>query len=1370
MPQATPNSDASAGDSSVREPSLAFPVVAIGASAGGIDAIKRLLEALAPDTGMAYVVIQHLSAAHESMLTEILARSTAMPVAEARDRAPIEPNHVYVIPPNAMLAFAAGTLALTPREGPSGQARAIDVFMRSLADGQGYKAIGVVLSGSASDGTVGLEEIKAAGGITFAQDSTAEQDSMPRSAIAAGVVDFVLPPDEIAHELVRLAHHPYVARGAVEPEPSQEPIFARVVEALRQSTGVDFSKYKRNTLRRRITRRMVLHRLQGFDEYLQLLESNPAELDALYADVLINVTSFFRDAAAFESLKSVVFPKLVEDRGRREPIRIWSVGCSTGEEAYSIAIAYNEFAEASGRRLPLQVFATDLNGANIDKARAGVYPKSIAHEVSAERLRRFFAKVDGGYRVAKPIRDLCVFARHNVLSDPPFSHVDLVACRNLLIYLEPALQQRIIRLLHYALCPGGFLWLGGSETIGTYRELFELLDARSKVYVRKPSAHPATLAMPLPGRSLTASAPLAAGPATREVPIVEPMREADRLLLSRYSPPGVLVNENLDVIQFRGDTGPFLTPAPGRATLELLKMLREGLLVAVRGGLRRAQREKVAVREEGLRVRSNGGWREVDLAVIPVHPGDNGFRTYLVLFEEPAARERARAKALADHARSEVAKVPASRDESSRQEIDRLTQEIAASREYLQSVIEQQEAANEELQSANEEVQSANEELQSINEELETSKEEIQSTNEELATVNDELQNRNAELSQSNNDFVNLLASVDMPIVMLGPDLRIRRFTPPAQELLNLIPSDVGRPLGDLTLDIGVADLEHIAIDVIRNVAPQEREIRDREGRRYLLRVRPYRTLENRIEGAVVLLVDIDSLRRAEQSALESERRFELLADTAPVPIWVDDLERCRFVNRAFEEFVGAKAAEVLERGTAGYVHPEDRAQYVDACAAALRERRHLEMRLRLRRHDGPYRWMKVVAAPRFIEDAQLAGFVGCAIDITDMAEAEGALRELDRGRNEFLAVLAHELRNPLAGVRNAAHLLATPHEPALVEHARSIIERQTQRMVRLIDDLLDVSRITHGKVQLRMEPVDLAAAAERVADATQAEREAMGQVLEKSLPAAPMFVSGDPVRIDQILTNLVSNASKFSERGGRIRLSIEPDAGPGPGAFSAVVRVRDDGRGIEASMLARVFDLFVQADPGRDRHTGIGLGLTIAKRLVELHGGTIEARSGGPGTGSEFIVRLPLIASAQAPGQAAKAAGESAKGSVRRRILVVDDDADAGESLRRVLETEGHDARLVMEGARAVEAAAQFGPDAVLLDIGLPDLDGYEVARALRADPRTRNLFIVAVTGYGREDDRANSLRAGMDLHMTKPVDVDALMRELAKGRPGAS
>ncbi len=861
--------------------SRAFPIVGIGASAGGLDAFTQLLKALPTNTGMAFVVVSHLAPTRESLLAEILSRATEMSVMEVTDEPAVLPNHVYVIPPARRMIIKAGALALLPRQKVNGQYRPFDHFLTSLAEDRGHQSVGVVLSGMADDGSVGLEEIKAHGGITFAQDESAQHGEMPRNAIATGAVDFVLPPKAIAREIVRIARHAYVSPeregGLVVQNRGDDRDIGKILQRLHTVSGVDFSQYKRNTLYRRITRRMVLSKTNDVRDYLMVLKDNAAELEALYQDILINVTSFFRNPEVFDALKSRVFPRIVRNHSRNDPVRMWVLGCSTGEEAYSVAIAYSEFAEQSGTGVPAQVFATDVNGRGIEKARAGVYSTNIVHDVSPERLRRFFHETDGGYRVAKSVRNMCVFARHDGLADPPFSHIDLVCCRNLLIYLEPGLQRRFIPLLHYALNPGGFMLLGGSETIGSYGEYFEVEDAKHRLYTRKPTAprlpQPMRMYAFAPRRNTGAKAETDHQPGTTDA-----RHEVDRILLSRFAPAAVLIDANNEIMHFRGDTGRYLSPTPGKASLNLLKMVREGLAISVRAGLNKARKGNTPLRLDGLRMKRDGASCAVKVEIIPLH-SDATHESALVLFQDDE-QERLRspvagAGRAASRSRERIA--------DGRVEQTRLERELSATQNDLQSVIEQQEAANEELQSANEEVQSANEELQSINEELETSKEEIQSSNEELATVNDELRNRNAELAQSNSDFTNLLSSVQMAIVMLGPDLRIRLFTPVAERLLNLIAADVGRPITDIKMSVDIPDLEPLLVEVMESMEPVEREARDRSGRWFSVRIRPYRTIENKSDGVVLLLVDVDALKRSEETVRQNEERLRVVQDEAPL-------------------------------------------------------------------------------------------------------------------------------------------------------------------------------------------------------------------------------------------------------------------------------------------------------------------------------------------------------------------------------------------------------------------------------------------------------------------------------------------------------
>lgn len=884
-----------------------FPIVGIGASAGGLEAFTQLLGALPVDTGLAFVLVQHLAPQHESMLATLLSHATTMPVHEAGDGLRIAPNHIYVIPPNTNLAVLRGRISLRPRTEVRGQHLPVDFFFRSLAADRKGRAIGVILSGTASDGTEGLRAIKAEGGLTFAQDEkSAKYDGMPHSAIAAGVVDTVLPPEGIARALARLGRNPdrtLPAAKADDPLPESDGEMSEIFILLRSATGVDFSVYKPPTLKRRIARRLALHKLETLAHYVRFLRETPQEVEALHEDLLINVTSFFREPKAFEVLARKIFPRLLKDRPAQTPIRVWVPGCSTGEEAYSLAIALIEFLGPKSARVPVQIFATDVSERAIGKARAGSYPAGIAADVSAARLRRFFGRHAGGYQISKAVRNLCVFARQDVTKDPPFSRLDLISCRNLLIYLGPDVQKRIISTFHYALKPGGLLLLGGSETIGGFAELFALADGGHKLYARKPAAHRMEMALPVRGPAETAADP--AQPAAAALAAgFDYQKEADRIVLGRYTPSGVVVNEALEILQFRGPTGRYLEPASGSASLNLLKMAREGLLLELRTALSDAKRHHAPARRAGVQVKTDGGFREVTVEVTPLRSGSAGASCYLVMFEEAAPLPRTTKTASAQ-------RPPAAPDKFHTQ----LQQELTATKEYLESTIGDHERTNEELQSASEEILSTNEELQSTNEELETAKEELQSTNEELTTVNDELNTRNTELRQANNDLVNLLNGVQIPIVILGGDLRIRRFTPLAERLLNLIPTDVGRPLGDLRPQIIVPELERLIAEVMDSLAPREIEVQDRDGRWHSLRIRPYKTHENKIDGVILALVEIDTARRALAEAREAREFADAIVETVRHPLLVLDGDlRVTTANRAFYELFQVRPRETENR------------------------------------------------------------------------------------------------------------------------------------------------------------------------------------------------------------------------------------------------------------------------------------------------------------------------------------------------------------------------------------------------------------------------------------------------------------------------
>ena len=830
-------------------PSLPFPVVGVGASAGGLEAITTFLEHIPADPGMAILVAVHLQPSTKSYMAEILGRIARVPVVEADDGMAVEPNKVYLIPPNKSMTLTDGKLALQARP-PHGLHMPIDYLFRSLAEVQHNRAIGVILSGEGTDGTLGFQTIKAEGGITFAQDErSARHDSMPRSAVQDGQVDYVLSPADIAQELLRIQKHPYAATAPFAPAGTSES-FQQLLALLRTQTNVDFTHYKRTTIARRIQRRMALRGLERVEDYLKLVKEDKGELDALYQDFLIRVTQFFRDSDAFDVLKKKVFPELAGRHKNSDPIRIWVAGCSTGEEVYSIAISLLEHLGTLADAIPVKILATDLNDAALDRARTGLYIDNIVVDVSPERLRRYFNRVNSHYQISKSVRDLCVFSRHNLSVDPPFSHLDLVSCRNLLIYLDNALQRRVLPVLHYALKPDGVLFLGSSENVGPFNDLFAAIDGKHRIFRKQP----------LPG----GGAPLEFGPfvsgsgrsygagrGEHAAPwsALDVQREADRVLLTRYAPVGVVIDETMTVIQFRGRTAPYLEPAPGLANLDLLRMLREGLLADVRSAVAQAKTDNAAVSREGLAMGETGGQpRMVKLEVVPFQVPPAGTRFFLVLFQEQAG----------------VAAPPptVAPPTATQLMVNQLQQEATALREYLQTVIEDRETSNEELKSANEEILSANEELQSTNEELQTAKEEAQSANEELATVNEELRHRNGELARVNNDLVNLLSGVNIPIVMVGRDLRIRRFTPLAEKAFNLIPTDMGRPISDLKPNLQGIELGPLIFQVIDTLTPLERDVQDLAGKWHSLRIRPYVTLENKIDGASVVLIDIDALKR----------------------------------------------------------------------------------------------------------------------------------------------------------------------------------------------------------------------------------------------------------------------------------------------------------------------------------------------------------------------------------------------------------------------------------------------------------------------------------------------------------------------------
>jgi two-component system CheB/CheR fusion protein len=1370
-----------------------FPIVGIAASAGGLEAFTQLLKYLLTDTGMAFVLIQHLDPNHKSLLSEILARTTQMPVTEVQDGVNVEPNKVYVIPPNTKMILSNGVLQLTPREKVQGKYMPADAFFTSLAADRGNKAIAVVLSGADGDGSLGLKAIKAAGGVTFAQcEDTAKFDSMPNTAVASGNVDFILPPQKIAEELVNLSRNRFISESlpviAVEKLPPEEgDVLATIFVLLRSQTGVDFSHYKPNTLDRRIQRRMLLYKLERLQDYAQFLQENPSEVKALYEEILIHVTYFFRDPEAFQLLKEQVFPTIIQNKSVELPIRIWVAGCSTGEEVYSIAISLLEFLSDKVTPPPIQIFATDISEIAIEKARLGIYLENQMVEVSPERRRRFFNALEGGgYQISKAVRELCVFARQNLGSGPPFSNLDLITCRNVLIYLDETLQKRILPIFHYSLNPTGFLLLGTSESTGKYSELFTLIDKKYKIYAKKLTANRPILSF------VTSNYPIAKVDEPK-LPNENPSNEfdldrnTDQLILNHYVPVGVVINNKMEVLQLRGEIDLYLKLSPGKPSLNLFKMVRQGLLVELRATIYQAQRQKTLVKKQGLRIEEGDLSRIINIEVIPFKPSTEEEFYFLVLFEEapPTVKNLNAVNAESfeqPYLEREIVRL--------RQELANANQERAATQEYLQAVIQEQEHINQDLKVANEEILSSNEELQSTNEELETAKEEIQATNEELNTTNEELRSRNLELHQVNNDLTNLLGSINIPILILTSDLRVRRFTPMAQRLFNLIPTDAGRPLSDIRANLDVPELETLILEVLDTLSIKELEVQTLGGHWYNLRIRPYRTTENKIDGVVLVLIDIDVLKRSAATLEQARNYAEAIVETVQVPLIVLDSDfRVNKANRSFYETFQVSPSEttqslIFELGNGQWNIPglqqilEDilandttiQNLEVEHCFEQIGQKTMLLNGWKILQQGDAQRILLAIEDISDRKQFELERSELLAQEQSARQEAENA----NQAKNEFLSNLSHELRNPLNTILGWAQLVRTRNlDSSAVARAWEVVERSANVQAQLIDDMLDISRITSGKLHLNTRLIDLVSVVNAAIESIEFSAEAKGIQIVSQLNSAT--VVGDFDRLQQVMWNLLSNAIKFTPAGGRVGIMLEA-------VYShAEIRVSDTGIGIPADLLPYVFERFRQGDSSSSKTSqGLGLGLSIVRHIVELHGGTVQAQSRGEGLGTTITVRLPLRSmplEITPPTYLEPRVLAETLDTLNGRnppltleglcILAVDDQADSRDLIQWMLEDFGAEV-VVVTSAREAIAALTESPgryDLLLADIGMPEEDGYSLIRQVREleAEAERQIPAAAISAYVTEQERQRAIDAGFQMPLAKPIQLTQLVLMIA-------
>jgi len=1340
------------------------PVVGIGASAGGFHAVQALLSHLPVDTGMALVLIQHLKAGYDSNLPSLLAKSTSLPIFMAEDNIPIRPNQVYILPPGQIMEVKNRRLHLSPRTEQTGKFRPIDHFFTSLAQDCKEEALIVILSGSGSDGSAGLRDIKAEGGIILAQDETsAEFPEMPRHAVETGLVDLVLPPEQIATTLGELCRHPHLRRAAMilDGARTQEPeTFSAILQSL-QRVGVDFSQYKQNTVRRRITRRMALHRITDPEQYTDFIRSHPEEIAALKEDMLIKVTAFFRDPEVFAALRQEIFPQITPHKDNTHPIRIWVPGCATGEEAYSLAISLLDFMAEKQLNLPLQIFGTDLSETAINKARKGIYSPADISSLSGDQLTRYFVKSDSNYQIKKDLREHCIFAQQDFTRDPPFSRIDLISCRNVLIYLGPELQKKVISIFHYALAPEGFLVLGSSESIGRFDSFFRSLDKKHRIYtkIRKAGKIPLSFTHKHPAVQ-TGNFDTKRLEPSRSEGAIDLQSETDRILLQKYQPAAVVVDGSMNILHFRGETSLFLEHLPGKASLNLIKMIKDSLRIDLLTLIHKAQQEKTPQIKSHLRLLSADGPRTVSLEVTPFSVG-NAEECLLIQFEQKPG----------DQAISTA--MPEQAAETATGEIERLKNDLLSSHEYTQSLIEEKEMALEELKAANEEILSSNEELQSINEELETAKEELESANEELVTVNQELQGRNDELSRANDDLQNLILSADIPFIVVDRELHIQRSSPRAETIFNVRTDDIGRSLDEIRPAFDVPELEDLIHQTIDSGRSIEREILDRPGRWNLLRVRPYTTAGQQISGAVITLIDIDRLKRSHEEIEKAHKYALRIVDTIRQPLLVlsPDLHILT-ANPSFYEHFQVRPQEtegqqIYQLGTGQWNNQEFRSLLEDILPKSSKMDNFLVQ------FDFPHLGSRsmLLSARKMSSVEKKSETILLAIeDVTQQLRMQEDLRnskrraeDANKAKSEFLANMSHEIRTPMTIILSAVEALQTTELNSDQQNFLEIVHTSAHALTDLLGEILDLARIEANKMHLDHAPFNIRETAESSINILRGEAQRKGIKLSLNISdKVPEVLFGDRVRLRQVLVNLVGNAIKFTEQGV-VSVQMEPIT-DSIGRPMLSFCVSDTGVGIPADKLEAVFAYFTQVDASNTRkYGGTGLGLAICKGIVERMNGSISVTS-IQGQGSRFTVTIPLCSADKEVADECSDKEQNAKQKTQvdpYHILIVENEPLILKLIEKLLSVQGWKPTPVGSGKQALQILQQKRFDLILMDLHMPDMDGIQVAKEIREQERKNggHLPIIALTAYADKTTKEKCLAAGMDDYVTKPFSKDKLL-----------
>jgi len=1353
-----------------------FPVIGIGASAGGLQALLRFFENLPADSGMAFVVVMHLSPDHESHIDDILRRVTTMPTVQVSETLPIRADHVYVISPSIDLRMSDGTLQVAATQCPRSRPAVIDVFFRTLADAHGARAVAILLSGTGCDGSVGMARIKEQGGVTMAQlPEDAQFDGMPLHAIESNVVDFVMPVLDMPRKLLELSRtlrtiELPAAEGlslAAKPPSTQarlaaaESALTDILKLLLLRTGRDFSDYKRATVLRRIERRMQVTAATDMPMYLDYLEHNTEETDALLDDMLIGVTNFFRDREAFEALERDIVPQLLSAAEHDAPdgLRVWAAGCSTGEEAYSLAMVLASELSRRKSTMKMQVFGSDIDERALSVARRGLYPDAIVADVPANYLRKYFNRESGRYRINRTIRERVLFAAQDVLRDPPFSRLHLISCRNLLIYLDRRAQLQALRVFNAALRPGGYLFLGSSETIDPTTELFAPVDKKYRIYRSLPSTERVLPTTPPRSRAGAALSWRKSPSATDHV-ADKPVSYAalHQRALELHGPATLLVTPSLRIVHMSDKAARYLRHVGGEPSLHLLALIHPEMRLDLRTAALEALKTGRTVETRLLPMRNDGRDVDIKIAASPFYENDIG-QLLLVVLEE---FESAPTPALDASGTGEAG------------EIAKLRTENKALRSQLRQSVEQFDTSTQDLKASNEELQAVNEELRSATEELETSKEELESVNEELVTVNFELRSKVEETAKANDDLQNLISSSDIATIFVDHSMRVKWFTPKATTLFSLIPEDRNRPLTDITHQLDYPAMIDDAKQSFNSLRLVEREVTSSDGHWHLVRIVPYRTAEDRIEGAVLNFVDITSRKRAEQRLEEGLQRMRLVAESTKTfaIITTDPDGTITDWNAAAEILFGYSAAEAMGQPLDIIFTPEDRANGAPAQErkTAL-ERGHADDERWHIRKDGSRFFCSGVVHP-MIDDG-LRGFAKIARDLTDKRiqdYEQHSILERTKASNvlkdEFIAVMSHELRHPLNLIQLNMDLLSrTPGVLASPRAAKAIdaVRRSVRSQSQLIADLLDLSRVQTGKLKLDRVPIKLIPVVTTVLEAVSAQAAESRITLQAhGLDFAAInevTVLGDATRIEQIIWNLLNNAIKFTPEGGTVTVTLTC------ARDELRLDVQDTGIGIPADALDKVFTMFgqVERQHGKRHQHGLGIGLALVAQLAKAHGGRVSASSKGEGKGATFSLWLP-IATPETQPSASKTPDAGSRGMLHDlKLLLVDDSNEVVETLGALCELEGAKTTIATSAQQALDLLAERDFDILVSDIGMPDIDGYELLARVRASSRNTDIPALALSGFGHS---TKAQAVGYAEQLCKPVSMTELLtrlRELA-------